>query len=139
MADTIATDELMTVQAFATKFGVDVSVVRSWVKNGYIPYELVGPRCLRRIRPSTALRPVGVSEDRTTLTAFLMGTSNLDQSTAAEVVTGLTDTEVTDMLKEMQSGTAERPHGMGEGSTPTGADQRTAPQAGRNPKRARRA
>ena len=53
--------ELITVQDFARKYSVDTETVRSWIKNGYIPYELVGHR--KMIRKDSALtKPIEVEE-----------------------------------------------------------------------------
>lgn len=49
------TDELITVQSFALRYRVDASIIRSWIKRGAIPYELVGPRKMR-LKPSAMLR-----------------------------------------------------------------------------------
>lgn len=51
-------DDLITVQDFANNYRVDASVVRSWVKHGFIDYVLDGPRKLRKIRKSELLKPI---------------------------------------------------------------------------------
>ena len=45
-------DELITLDEFARRYQVDTSLVRSWVKQGKIPYVLYGPKKLKRLRPA---------------------------------------------------------------------------------------
>lgn len=80
-------DELMTVQTFAEKFMVDVSIVRGWCKRKLIPYELVGPRKLRRLRPSDILKPIQpedrvlAMDNRDKLTRYLAEREGMDMET----------------------------------------------------------
>ena len=51
-------DELISLQEFANRFGVQTSVVRLWIREGRIPYTLVGPRMIKMIRPSDVVKPI---------------------------------------------------------------------------------
>lgn len=51
-------DEFLTVDEFARRWRVEASVVRSWIKNGYIRYTLIGPNKMRRIRKSDVVKPL---------------------------------------------------------------------------------
>jgi excisionase family DNA binding protein len=52
----VSTEELITIQEFAERYRVGTETVRSWVREGLIDYELVGPR--KMIRKSAVLKPV---------------------------------------------------------------------------------
>lgn len=110
------TDELMTVEAFAQKYRVDASVVRSWAKHGYINYELVGPRKLRRIRPDSVITPIQPSQPirppgaaqrynkHTALVNVFIKRDGMDIDTATGVVDSMDAADIDQMLLEANSG-----------------------------------
>ena len=101
--------DLITVQSFAEKYRVDASVVRSWVKQGLISYELVGPR--KMLRKSELLKPIipstaeGVErlrqrDAKDNLIGYLMVHNQMDLGTATTVAGSMSAAEVDDMLAE---------------------------------------
>lgn len=102
------TDELMTIQTFAEKFRVDVSVVRGWCKRGVIPYELVGPRKLRRLRPSDILKPIDPEPrvqamfNRDKLARLLAEREGMDVDTIHAVISGMDEDSVKATLAQYE-------------------------------------
>lgn len=64
--------DLISISDFAQQYRVDASVVRSWIKMGYIGYMLDGPRKMRKISKAEVLVPI---EPATTPPTPSMGTS----------------------------------------------------------------
>lgn len=50
--------DLISISDFAQQYRVDASVVRSWIKMGYIGYTLDGPRKMRKISKAEVLVPI---------------------------------------------------------------------------------
>ena len=74
-------DELLTVQEFADRYRVDSAVVRLWVKTGRIPFRLVGPSHMQKIRVGDVVKEIGGHNGR-------QGTTGTVPSGAAEEAAG---------------------------------------------------
>lgn len=116
---------LIHIDEFARRYRIHTSVIRDWVKRGYVDYEFVGGNHLRHkgttpIVPVKAPKPPdkplapgwSLPELRVELVGYLLAT---DQSLTLEAATEMTETmdesTVTSLLKslveEVGSGQAE--------------------------------
>lgn len=98
MSKADSSGDLMTVQAFAEQYRVDQSVVRSWIKNGHIDWVLVGPRKMKRISRSEAVKPIPPRNDRARAVEVLVQTQGMERHTASFVVDAMDDDSVTSLL-----------------------------------------
>jgi hypothetical protein len=92
--------DLMTVQAFAEQYRVDQSVVRSWIRHGHIDWVLVGPRKMKRIRRSDAVKPVAATNVRARAVEALIA-QGIDRHEAITLVDSMDDDSVHTLVESI--------------------------------------
>lgn len=97
-------NDLMTVHEFALKYRVDVSVVRRWVKEGRIPYTLVGPR--KMIQRDHVVRQSNPEDNRRDWNrrqlVGMLTLEGIDIDNAREVVKSMGQEEVDNRVLNIQ-------------------------------------
>lgn len=113
--------DIVTVQQFAEQYRVDASVVRGWVRNGYVDYVLVGPRKMRRIRKSDLLAPIeprksatlvsqhDLEGDREVLVNKLIANNGMSMEVAVDLVHQMDNDSIQSMLLELVEVTPQEP------------------------------
>ncbi len=101
-------EELISIFDFATRYRVDVSVVRGWIKKGTIDYQMVGPRMMVRASSVVKTVPAGPpapaiqSPIKDELIGYLIAANDMNIESATNLAGSLTDEDAEVLMNDLK-------------------------------------